>query len=94
MSAAGECQRAKDRWTSERAGRRQGAQRASASDGGGRRAEVSIITEGLEAARRRAIAERRQRSVYISEAARRRVGMRRINASEATHPGRPGGVHE
>ena len=55
MSEAGERQRAKARSTPERAGRRPGAQRASASDGGGRRAEASFITDGSEAARRRAI---------------------------------------
>ena len=65
MSAAGERQRAKDRRTSERSGpKARRASRAPASDGGGRRTAGSFITDASKAARRRAIAERRQRTVY------------------------------
>jgi tripartite-type tricarboxylate transporter receptor subunit TctC len=56
MRTAGEAKPSKARRSPERAGRSPGAQRASASDGGGRHVALSINAARSEAARRRAIA--------------------------------------
>ena len=57
--------RGKARRTPERAGRSPGAQRASASDGGGRRATGAIDADGAEAARRRASVGSRHAEIGI-----------------------------
>ena len=73
MSEPGERKRAKARRTPERAGRSQGPKGPTASDGGGRNADVTSSAERPEAARRRAIAARRQLSASAHGTDRRRA---------------------